>query len=262
MADTFKPLDLIGIILRRWWLIVISMIVFGIFALVLSNFISPLYEASAVYSVTIDYTETGALSDIQEDQAMKGVGNLIDSDEVIEKTLDTLNKHSLQITRDQFEKGSTLDREEFQWTIRYRSSDPILSKDIIQTWMEISDTLIKESLIHAQVVDTEREYLWNLEECLQYATGQSSANQICGFLSIKELIDQISNVSKSINEEKTAARGLFSPISVQIVKKPVVSHHPVRHQRNLLVFGGMVSGLLIMVLFQGISYFRSFRNDP
>jgi hypothetical protein len=261
MADTFRPLDMIEFIVKKWWLIVISMIIFGICALIVSNFIPPLYESSAVFSVTIDYTETGALSDIQEDQAMKGLGNLIGSDEVIEKMIADLHAQSLSISREQFDKSSTLDREEFQWALRYRSVDPKLSKDIVQTWMEMADLLIKESLIHAQVVDTEREYLWSLEECLQYATGQSSTEEICGFSSTKELVDQISFASELINEEKVAARGLFSPLSVQVVKNPLVSLSPVRHQRNLLVFGGILIGLFISILFQGFVYFRRIRLE-
>jgi hypothetical protein len=261
MVDTFKPLDIFGYIFKKWWLIVLSMIAFGICALILSNFIPPLYESSAIFSVTIDYTETGALSDIQEDQAMKGVGNLIRSDEVIEDVIAKIIDRSLPYSREQFEKGSALDREEFQWTLRYRSSDPIISRDIVQTWVDISNTIIHESLIHAQIVDSQREYLWNLEECIQYTTGQNSADGFCGYSSTEELVDQIGIVSNSINVDKIAARGMFSPLAVQMIKNPQVPLVPIRHQKNLLIFAGTAVGLLFCILIQGIAYFRSLRID-
>ena len=261
MADTFKPLDVLRFIARKWWIPVLSMIIFGICALILANFLPPLYESSATFSLTIDYTETGSLSDIQEDQAMRGIGNLIASDEVIENVISEANVRSLPLSREQFKKESNLDREEFQWTIRYRSSDQLYAKDVIQIWKEISNKLIQDSLFHAQIVDSEREFLWKLEECLQLVTRQVTIDTLCGYSSTEDLIDEISIISRSINDEKIAARGLFSPLAVHIVKNPQIPLTPVRYQRNVLVFSGIVIGFLISVLFLGIVNFRRLRIE-
>jgi len=261
MADTFNPLDVMRFMVKKWWITALSMIVGGICALVLTNFLPPLYESSASFSVTIDYTKTGALSDIQEDQAMRGLGNLIVSDDVIENVINALNTQLPLYSREQFDKESALDREEFLWTLRYRSSDPIFARDVVQVWVEISKTLIQEGLVHAQIVDSEREILWGLEQCLQHATSQNYVETLCGFASTNEIVDEIVILSKLINEEKKASRGLFSPLAVQIMKNPQIPLVPVRHQRNLFVSAGIAVGLLISFLLQGIIYYRSLEID-
>ena len=59
----------------------VLMIAGGLLGLLVSQVRAPIFESSAVFSVTIDYTQTGALTDIQEDQAMRGVGSVIFSDQ-------------------------------------------------------------------------------------------------------------------------------------------------------------------------------------
>lgn len=257
MTVSFKPLDIFQSISKKWWITTISMISGGVIALILSVLIPPLYESSASFSVTIDYTKTGALSDVQEDQAMRGIGYLITSDDVIEMLINEIKTQTPSYSREQFEEDSSLDREEFQWTLRYRSSDPIFARNVVHTWMENSNLLLQDGLEHAQIVDSETKILWGLEECLQRVTGQVSDVTLCGFYSTNELVNEIANISSSIHEEKKIARGLFSPLSVQIVKEPQIPILPIRHQLNLFVFVGIVSGLLISILIQVIIYQRS-----
>jgi hypothetical protein len=258
MTVSFRPLDLLQSISKKWWIIAIGMISGGICALTLSGFLPPIYESSASFSVTIDYTKTGFLSDVQEDQAMRGIGYVITSDDLIKQVVSDVQTQKGSYSRDQFEKESSLDREEFLWTLRYRSADPKFANDVVFAWMERSKDLLQDGLMHAQIVDSETKILWGLEECLERATGQVSVETLCGFASTNELVNEIANISSSIQKEKMVALGLFSPLAVQVVKQPQVPFYPVRHQRNLFAFAGIVSGLLISILIQGIIFMRRF----
>lgn len=256
MNKTFKPLDLLLSITERWWLTVFCMVAGGFFALLLTRFIPPVYEASASFSVTIDYTRTGALSDIQEDQAMRGIGRVITSNEVVESVIDEVNLQLSEYSRIQFEKDSTLDREEFQWTLRYRSSDPALADKVARIWADTSNSIIQDGLIHAQVVDSETEVLWGLEDCLKRSTGQFGTADLCGFDSSQDLVNEITQFSQLIHEGKTQTRGLFSHLAVQMVQQPQYPDSPVRHQKNLLTAIGAMAGLVLSILTKGIFYFR------
>jgi hypothetical protein len=191
--------------------------------------------------VTIDYTRTGALSDVQEDQAMRGIGYVITSDEVIESVIDEVRLQQSDYSRIQFDKDSTLDREEFRWTLRYRSSDPALAEKVAIIWADTSNSVIQEGLIHAQIVDSVTEVLWGLEACLERSTGQ---------------FGEIAQLSQLIHEEKTQTRGLFTPLAVHMVQQPQYPDSPVRHQKNLLTAAGIVAGLILSILTQGIFYYR------
>jgi len=256
MNRTIKPLDIMQLITKRWWITAVGMVIGGFCALLVARFIPPVYEASASFSVTIDYTRTGALSDIQEDQAMRGIGYVITSDEVIESTIDEVRLHQSDYSRIQFEKDSTLDREEFQWTLRYRCSDPALAEKVAIIWADTSNSLIQEGLIHAQIVDSETEVLWGLEDCLERSTDQFGAVDFCGLGGLQEMVDEIAQLSQLIHEEKTQTRGLFAPLTVRMVQQPRYPDFPVRHEKNLLTAAGMIAGLILSILAQGIFYYR------
>jgi len=256
MENKFKPLDILQSITRRWWVTVLCMVIGGLCALLLTRFILPVYETSASFSVTIDYTRTGALSDVQEDQAMRGIGYVITSDEVIESVVKEVKSQQSDYSRIQFEKDSTLDREEFRWTLRYRSTDPALAEKVAIIWADTSNSIIQEGLIHAQIVDSVNEVLWGLEDCLKRSTGQFGIADLCGFYDLRDLVNEIAQLSQLIHEEKTQTRGLFAPLAVQMVQQPRYPDSPVRHQKNLLTAGGIVVGLILSILTQGIFYYR------
>jgi len=256
MNKTIKPIDILQSITKRWWITALSMVIGGFCALLLTRFIPPAYEALASFSVTIDYTRTGALSDVQEDQAMRGIGYVITSDEVIESVIDEVKLHQSDYSRIKFEKDSTLDREEFRWTLRYRSSDPALAEKVAIIWADTSNSVIQEGLIHAQIVDSLTEVLWGLEDCLERSTGQFGTANLCGLGSSQNLVNEIVKLSQSIHEEKTQTRGLFAPLAVQMIQQPRYPDFPVRHQKNLLTAAGIVAGLILSILTQTIYYYR------
>ncbi len=256
MSKIFKPLDVLESITKCWWITVLSMVMGGICALSLTQYIPPVYEASASFSVTIDHTRTGALLDVQVDQAMRGIGYVITSDEVIESVVDEVILHQSDYSRIQFEKESTLDREEFKWTLRYRSSDPVLAEKVAIIWVDTSNSIIQDGLIHAQVVDSETELLWGLEDCLERSTGQFGTAELCGFGGSQDVVNEIVQLSQLIHEEKTQTRGLFAPLTIQIVRQPRYPDSPVRHQKSLLTAAGIVAGLVLSILTQGILYYR------
>jgi hypothetical protein len=256
MNKIFKPLDILQSITKRWWITALSMVMGGLFALLLTRFIHPVYESSASFSVTIDYTRTGALSDVQEDQAMRGVGYVITSDEVIEAVVNEIDLQKSNYSRIQFEKDSTLDREEFQWTLRYRSSYPLFAEKVAIIWADTSNSVIQEGLIHAQIVDSATEVLWGLEDCFERSTGQFETADLCGFDCSQDLMNEIMQLSQLIHGEKTQTRGLFAPLAVQMVQQPQYPDTPVRHQKNILTASGIVAGLILSILTQGILYYR------
>ena len=256
MNKTIRPLDMLQLITKRWWITALSMVMGGLCALLVTRFIPPVYEASASFSVTIDYTRTGALSDVQEDQAMRGIGYVITSDEVIESVINEVKLHQSEYSITQFGKDSSLDREEFQWTLRYRSSNPALAEKVAIIWADTSNSVIQEGLIHSQIVDSVTEVLWGLEDCLERSTGKFGTVDLCGLGGSQDIVNEITQLSQLIHEEKTQTRGLFAPLTVQMVQQPRYPDSPVRHQKNLLTAVGIMAGLIMSVLTQGIFYSR------
>jgi hypothetical protein len=232
----------------RWYILAALMIIGGLLGFLISMAKTPIFESSAVFSVTIDYTQTGALTDIQEDQAMRGVGSVIFSDKVINKTLSQISKESeSEISREDFLENSFLDREEFRWTLRYRDSDPINAEKAINAWATNADSVIQEGLKHSLTAVVMLEDLEVMKNCLIDISNENTQSN-CAEKDLDSLVISINEISTRIQEEKTASFGLFNALSVSLVNKGSSSQMAVLGQRNLLVISSALIGFLLSII--------------
>lgn len=233
---------------KHWHILALLMIAGGLCGFLISRQSDPLYESSAVFSVTIDYTQTGALTDVQEDQAMRGVGSVILADQVIFKTLEQINYEGVQnFKKSDFLENSFLDREEFRWTLRFRDPDPVRAAQIVNIWADNADKVIHDGLSHAVASDAQLGILNGLKTCFQ-TMPESNGLHICGFNDLDSLISAMSDISAKIQNEKEASFGLFNSLSVALVNRGETSQYPVIGQRNLLVVSGALAGFFIGIL--------------
>lgn len=224
------------------------MIIGGLSGLLFSHLNPPVYESSAVFSVTIDYTQTGALTDIQEDQAMRGVGSVLLSDQVIRQTLTQLiSEFNLELSQSDFLNNSFMDREEFRWTLRYRDPDPNKAKLAIRTWAKSADSIIQEALTHSQASSALLDNLNEVKACFQEST-YGSGQGYCGFKDLETLMSSIGEISDRIQSEKVNSFGLFDALSVSLVNEGKVTPSAVRGQCNLLVLSGVLIGLVLSIV--------------
>lgn len=246
--DRLDVLDLIKKISNQWQIIVVLMIIGGLAGLLGSLFIQPIYESSATYSVTIDYTQTGALTDIQEDQAMRGVGSVLMSDRVISQTLSQLKDiASIELNQSDFLRDASIDREEFRWTIRFKATDKVKAESVVRIWAEAADEVINQALVHANTNQVLAESMSALKICVQ-GLSQKSQNEICGCFDPRELVNVIGEISGQMQKEKEESLGLFHALSVVLINGASQAQSPVLGQRNVLVLSGVFIGLIISLV--------------
>ena len=246
-----NQIDIVRLIKRisdRWYILAALMIIGGLSGMLISQTTPSVYESSAVFSVTIDYTQTGALTDIQEDQAMRGVGSVIFSDQVITKTLAQINdENGIELNQSDFIGNSFLDREEFRWTLRYRDPDPQNAKAVVNLWANNANSAIQEGLKHSLASSVLLDTLSKMKTCLQeLSNGNEKSN--CGNIELETLINSISDLSNRIQIKKAASLGLFNSLSVSLVNEGVVSQAAVLGQRNLLVISGALIGFFLSII--------------
>ena len=246
-AETISLAELLEYISARWYILAALMAVGGLFGLLLASIKVPIYESSATFSVTIDYTQTGALTDIQEDQAMRGVGSVIFSDVVIIKTIEEIIAKDETFSPPLFYSQAFLDRTEFRWTLRFRDQDPVMAQQVAGIWAKNAEQELTNGLIHASNIDSYTMMLDGLINCLQRAPVEISPKGICGFQDINELLDNIQHLSQNIQKEKKASLGLFNHLSVTLVEKAKIPANAVQFGRNILVMSGALIGLFIGV---------------
>ena len=247
MNEIFVPKDLLKKILSHWFYLPIAMILGGIFGLILNVFIPPVYEAQAKFVVTIDYTRTGYLSDIQEDQAMRGIGSLIGSDLILQKTVENSNSIHSDISLPEIKNQSRLERGEFEWFIRIRDKDAQRATNLVNLWAEQADSMLKEASYHAFKAEGLFKVLDSLEMCLQRVTLGVESIPPCTLSNIEQLLQDIQTIGERAYQEKEASRGLMPALSVNLIEKSQVPARPVVFARNAFVLAGAMIGIILMM---------------
>ena len=250
---TINLLELLEEIASRWYLLVICMILGGLIGLGISTILPPFYESEAAFSVTIDYTQTGALTDVEEDQAMRGVGSVIFSDDVIIPLIQNLASDGISINDQLFNDNATMDREEFRWTIWYRDTSPQVAYLVADAWAKQADQILQQALLHARLADSYQDLLSSLETCLQNTTQTNSGLDSCSLENMDLITAEIEKTSDLVSSELQESQGLFSALSVELVDTAQQPSQPVRRQRNTLVFSaaalGFFTGIFLLTLF-------------
>jgi len=261
-TSSISLFDLIYAISKKWLFLVGFMIVGGIIAFLLSQGSNkPVYESSATFSVSIDYRETGALSDVQEDQAMRGVGYVLSSDTLVEELIDQLRSDGLSISKASFRENSFIDRVDFAWTIHFRSQDPQTAVKVIRTWEQLADSTIQQNLSHAQKSAEYQSLLWALESCLDPSPERIIFNDWCGHKTVDEILNEIDSLSDQIRLERKQSGGLLSALLVENNSKARVPETPVRNQSGILIVAGSLIGVIVFIAYETILFAKAYKID-
>jgi hypothetical protein len=247
MTENYSPKDFFEKMLRYWFYIPIAMVIGGLVGLIINGFIPPIYEAQAKFLVTIDYTRTGYLSDIQEDQAMRGIGSLIGSDFILKKTIDVVNSIYPDISFSDIKEKARLERGEFEWFIRIRDNNPQIASDLVNYWAEQANDVVQEALNHSFEAERLFQLLDSYELCLQRMTMGVGSMAQCSSINLDQLILDIQKVGAKAYQEKESSRGLMPAASVNLVEKSLVPIKPVVFARNAFVLAGALLGLILIL---------------
>lgn len=145
--DTFNLIDTLNHLLQNWWKITLCAIIFGLFGLVFSFIIPPKYEAEAIFSSTIDYSQLNfdnlvdergqpyELTQYDLDLALSAVQRILlqvrNQAIAFALTLDpTLDAAT-------FKQNSLIERYHDTWYLRYRHEDPLIAQSIVNYWAEL-----------------------------------------------------------------------------------------------------------------------------
>lgn len=248
MKENFVPKFFLDKLLRYWFYLPVGMLLGGILGLILNAFIPPIYEAQAKFVVTIDYTRTGYLSDIQEDQAMRGIGSLIGSDFILQKTIEDSDSINTHVSILEIKEKSRLERGEFEWFIRIRDEDAQKASDLTNLWAEKADEVLKEALYHSFKAERLFHLLDSLEMCLQRVTVGLGSTASCTLNNVDQLIVEIQKVGEKAYQEKESSRGLMPALAVELVEKSQVPISPVVFARNAFAFAGAMLGLILILV--------------
>jgi hypothetical protein len=153
MSDTLDPKSSLKNILHNWWKIVLIAYLFSLVGLVASYLLPAKYQAEAILSASIDFTEINydnlvddegnpvVFGQYEEDLALAVVERFmvrnLDSAFAYAQTLDST------LTLNEFERDSQIARYHAEWYLRFRHPNAGVAQKIVNHWANLAIVELK-----------------------------------------------------------------------------------------------------------------------
>lgn len=235
-------------VLHWWWIISLMALLGALCGWIIHAYIPPVYEAQAVFSATIDYTQTGMMTQFEQDQALNAVGHLIASGEVLDRVVAQSRTKGMSLTVAELRRMGTVERQVDAFILRLRTVNAERAAYLANLWAGEANALINDAQAHALQAAHLARYLQSLESCLQRSLVIPPAPTLCYQRSPTEIQNLITETSKQLQAERQASRNLFPGLLIQWVEEATPPTQPTQFGRNDLMLAGALIGLLVGII--------------
>jgi hypothetical protein len=247
MQNEFIPVDIFLKIIKRWWVITGLMIIGGVFGWIISSLHSPLYESKAILSTSIDFVQSGYLTDIEEDQILNLIGDNLLSDEVLIELEDRLSISGYDFSEKELQSILFIERQGYNWTMRARNENASLAKEIVSKLSEVVEEQLNSYLYHATKAATIYRRISGLEKCLLQQVWVEPSSVLCSSVDSNEIRKTITIEQQEYLKEIQDSHGVDPAVRFQVTQQ-ANDPNRVAYSRNEMILAGMVIGLLIGII--------------
>jgi uncharacterized protein involved in exopolysaccharide biosynthesis len=159
--DTFNLIDTINHLLQNWWKITLCVIIFGVLGLAFSFIRPPKYEAEAIFSSTVDYSQLNfdnlvdegnqpyELTQYDLDLALSAVQRILT--QVSNQAIAYAKSLDPSIRSAAFRQNMRIERLHDRWYLRYRHEDPLIAQSIVNHWAALGAAQLAEEQASGKV---------------------------------------------------------------------------------------------------------------
>ena len=259
-TSTFKPTDALNRVLKRWWLLALFTIAGGILGLVFNALRPQPYEAGFRIATAIEVSNSGELTQYQEDITYEAVGALLSSPSLKEAVIKQAGVEGFVLQADYLNRNATAERRLATWQVRVRHPDAQIAESIASIWLRLADAEMKRAYADSIEADGLARYLESMENCLARASVTFPAYGLCSQANLDEVQAEIQRTGKQLAEARLSSRGLSSSLSIDQSEADLIPAHPVSDQRGQQVLAGALVGFLIGLWALQADFHRSARG--
>jgi len=245
MENDFVPTELIKTMARKWWILVLAMVLGGLVGMLITRVHKPVYQSQAVLTTAVDYAYTGTLKDFELDHLIMAVGEVIDSTNVRDAGVENVLSEGFADSTDEILNNLNVIRKGNSWLLTVRASDPVVAQQIATLW----GNKALNSLIDRREAAMEEFHIhvarFALEECLSRIVAVEPVSSGCSIQKMDEL-RLFLNTSDQPDSSLTYRKSIMlSNLSFELTKEPEVSTSPVLFRQNINVLAGALIGLFV-----------------
>ncbi len=247
MQNEFVPVDIFLKIIKRWWVITGLMIIGGMFGWIFSYLHTPLFESKAILSTSIDFVQSGYLTDIEEDQILNLIGDNLLSDEILVELEDRLSSSGNSFSVKDLQSILFIERQGYHWTMRARNENASLAQDIVSKWSEVVEEHLNSYLYHATKAATLYRRIAGLEKCLLHQVWVEPSSVLCSSDDSYVIRETIAIEQQEYLKEIQDGHGIDPAVRFQLTQQ---ANDPIRvaYSRNEMILAGMMIGLLFGII--------------
>jgi len=245
----FSPLEVFEGALRNWWLIVLLTVWGGLVGWGIHRFQPPVYEARAVFSIGLNFSQTGRLTQFEEDQAWNTMESVFRSTHMMERVAERAQAEQISISPVEFQEMATAERKQYIFDLRVRHPDPRLAASLVNLWAEESNLQLDAAHGHALAAQSLQRFLNSLEDCLGSAPANPPGANLCSLTSLTELQSQMQQTGAALQAELIASREIIPALTYKLSEKAAVPTQPVAYGRSSLVLAGALIGFILGIFF-------------
>jgi hypothetical protein len=240
----FSPRRVFENLMRRWWWVSVCVIIGAFAGWGVSMLRQPLYEARAVFSFNMDYTLSGVLTDIQEDQALEAAGDLLRSSGVKANTQADAEAAGLMLSQADIEESVFIERRNNAWLVIVRRANRADAEKIAALWGENFDAVYQDAYRHALAADGLQRYLNSLESCLRDTAAVEPVQAGCRLDDLAAIQAELAKTGAEIQRERLAGKNLFAGMLYEWSGKAESSSAAVRFDRGRFILFGALAGFI------------------
>lgn len=249
----FSPLEAFDLARRRWWLIVIFVLVGGLLGWGFSRLHTPRYEAQALLVISIDYQQAPELvqktdDHYTEDHIIGAANAVVISTYVLDQVIAELQAEGITLDWEKFTRNLASERKRSQFWLRVRDADPQLAAVVANIWVERAYATLVEFHQHAVNAKVLREYLEGMSTCPSPPELSPRPPSLCGNGNPTEVQQVIDEVTAQIEAETYASNALNPALTFSLGRKATVPVTPVAYRGSLLLAIGALLGFAVGVV--------------
>ncbi|HEX9013911.1 MAG TPA: hypothetical protein VF813_10355 [Anaerolineaceae bacterium] len=245
--DDFSPREGFENAVRNWWLVVLLVFWGGFLGWLIHRAQPPLYQAEASFNISLNFQQTGQLSQFDEDHAYNHVGDLIKSSDVIAQVVQAARSQGLPVSIEDFKQSTILERREYVWVLIVRRNNPQEAMILANLWADKANSLLTNAHTHSLNASQQQVYLDALENCLSSPRLNLPSPGVCTGTDLPALQAEIRLVSDQLTQENIASQGLFPALTVALTQRASFPVAPSALGTNTMTLAGALIGFIIAV---------------
>jgi LPS O-antigen subunit length determinant protein (WzzB/FepE family) len=231
----FYPRKSLELAFKRWWVIVVLATLGGIAGWAIHFLRPPVYEATAVITVSMDF-QKGKLSQREQDYAFTAAGAIANSTEVKSLIIAEAQAYGFPLDINRLSEQMFLERKQSVWEFHIRNWDPETAAELADLWAEKALGALNVDLRHALRAD-------QIQDQISSITGSQPASGSSGLSA--ETQAALQTLSDELLQEKQMSQGVISIMKFALTGSAVVPQDPALYHLADLVLAGACIGFII-----------------